>query len=281
MFDSIRIIPKLNAEEDREVHDLSRLITETAELHDVRINKYGGTSRTLFVSIGGDGTMLEAMRQAATFGGVAFGVNLGRVGFLTEIDGYLASQSPNHARRFKELFRQIFEGENIRIEERTTLKWSAVPDDVLACNEFSLSRDLADSMINYRLFIDDVDGGVHRANSLVIATATGSTAYSLSAGGALLFPSLDAFQIVPVAPMTLTARPIIVGGNATIRVRIWGGKTSIRRDGTLQSTRVDDNTTEVSASEYRFTRGDPTRVLHFNDWNFFEVLSDKLGWDKD
>lgn len=283
MYKSIKIIPKLDAIDHPFVQDIIAIIKQAAEQCHVTINKFGGTRDTLFIAVGGDGTMLEAMREASLFGGAAFAINLGHVGFLTEVSipqRDVAMSNIVQAELFG-LIVNVIEQTGTWEEERILLTGKGFSDreaEVVACNEFSISRDVSDSMIFYRLFINNIDGGVHRANSLVISTPTGSTAYSLSGGGALMFPNIEAFQIVPIAPMTMTARPIIVGGKADIKVHVWGGNVVVRADGRICSEETAKDA--PSAVEYSFTNGDKTRVIHFDGWNFFEVLADKFGWNK-
>lgn len=287
MFDSIHITQKLDADPNNKFLQLVvRIVRQAATEAGVRVNKYGGTERTLFVAVGGDGTMLEAMRMASSFGGAALGVNLGHLGFLTELSGKHVEYYDTESHMFlqRKLVR-IFKGQGVFEERRSLLTWNSPNgrEDIVACNEFSLSAADSDTMISYRLNINGVDGGMHRANSVVVATATGSTAYSLSAGGALMFPSLDAFQIVQVAPMTMTARPLIVGGDSIIRVEVESRTQRLRADGLvvwsekLQHISPHDAVHHIA---YTFVGGASVRLIHLEGWNYFQVLSTKLGWNR-
>lgn len=237
---------------------------------------------TLVVAIGGDGTMLEAMRRAVQMDATTIGINVGRVGFLTDInlDGKPGSIDP---RTLWSFFYFLIMGDLRVYEERRTLLKRILPDDVppqLAINEFSISRTGADCMIEYHLQIDKFDGGIHRANSILFSTSTGSTAYALSAGGVLMMPSLHAIQIVPVAPMTLTSRPLIVDPNRTIKVAVWADGLSLRGDGNIL-LETDNVYTKESPAYFGF-QAHPVqvRILHLESWDFFEVLHQKLGWIK-
>jgi NAD+ kinase len=234
---------------------------------------------TLIVAIGGDGTMLQAMRTAVLHDATAVGINLGRVGFLTDIN---SSQFPSQV-NFEDFFTNLLTGSNVNqfVEQRTML-WiirGAKPN--LAGNEVSISRTGSDSMIEYSIYVNRSAVGTHRANSILISTATGSTAYALSAGGALMLPALDAFQIVPVAPLTLTSRPIVVPGDSLITIEAWASGISVRADGNV-----------IEETNQTFTRENPfsitlqaferrCKVLHLDGWNFFDILSEKLGWIKE
>lgn len=273
-FNTFHIIPKLNSENDPMVQEVVGTIERTA----AQVGVYQVTSvdirpNTLVIAVGGDGTMLEAMRVSAKTGAVAIGVNLGRIGFLTEIDNqrYLAhalaaALTLNRSDTF--------------VEERLLLETSM--NDTLAINEVSVSQLYADSLISYRLRIGDVDAGVHRANGILVSTPTGSTAYSLSVGGALMMPEMDAIQIIPVAPATMTSRPIIVPSNVSIALEAWGGNITVRSDGQILEDRsttswkppTKANPFVVTIKPHKIK----AKVLHFTDWNFFSVLTEKLGW---
>ena len=277
MINSVHIVPKLNAQDDPLVLAASNAIKTTA--HSLGIKVIGVTSirpDTLIVAVGGDGTMLEALRRSAASGAVALGVNLGNVGFLTEIsvirDAVDGSLAP--------LMRQIFSQEiDTFVEYRTILTTSPAPDH-LACNEISVSHLHSDTMITYHLRVGRISAGIHKANSILISTPTGSTAYSLAAGGALMMPDMEAIQIVPVAPLTLTSRPLMVGSDCRITIEAWGGGISVRSDG--QTISVADQSFTADTPYVIEVYAFPTRakMLHLAGWNYFNVLSSKLGWIK-
>lgn len=274
-FTSVFLVPKLNAANDPTILKIVDMITDTAERLDVVViedrNDPLLDENTLVVAIGGDGTMLEAMRIAAKANATAIGVNLGRIGFLTDIS---LEYHLTHA-----IAAALLQLTDTFIEQRILLQTSV--SDTLAVNEISVSQLYADSMITYQLRIGNVDAGVHRANGILIATPTGSTAYSLSVGGALMMPDMKAIQIVPVAPSTMTSRPIIVPARMPVELFVWGGDVTVRADGQI----VDD----VKTANWKPTRDCPYKltvtpykntanILHFLGWNFFDVLTEKLGW---
>lgn len=275
MFKSVYIVKKLNAEDNAEVRCIVTHIEEVAEeRHLFNLKKSDQCNEnTLVVAVGGDGTMLEAMRIALKHNSVAMGINLGRVGFLTD---FSATQSIRHTMEDVLEFADII----YTIERRLMLSFWINGEVEIAANEVSLSRDISDAMITYKLRFDNTDAGIYRANSILVSTPNGSTAYSLSAGGALMLPSINAVQVVPVAPLTLTARPIIVSHNTLVEIQAWGGKLAIRSDG--QSKYNNDR---------EFTAEDPltlcvmgsksVRILHDKEWNYFNMLSNKLGWIKE
>jgi NAD+ kinase len=215
------------------------------------------------------------MRLSSSTGATALGINLGNVGFLTDFSAIDVKQLEIALRDAFEYQGQIF-----NIEERVMLRGSivGVEQDIIAGNEFALSRTTSDSMIQYRLTVDGYDAGIHRANSIIISSPTGSTAYSLSAGGGLMMPSMRAVQIIPVAPMTLTSRPIIAESSSNITIAAWGGPLSVRADGASRAVPMREYTRGDPLLVTISGWGSPARVLHADGWSFFDVLSKKLGW---
>lgn len=273
-FNRYFVVPKLNSENGPAVQRVIDVIEKTAtQMGAFRTDANNITPVTLVIAIGGDGTMLEAMRIAAKNDAVAIGINLGRVGFLTEIAN---QQHLAHALAAAFSLRT-----DTFVEERTLLTTSTDPA-VPVCNEVSVSQLYADSLITYRLWIGDMDAGVHRANGILVSTPTGSTAYTLSVGGALMMPGMEAIQVAPVAPSTMTSRPIIVPASTHVRLQVWGGHITVRADGQVIGSCEGDcainatktNPYEVSINAYERK----AKILHFSGWNFFDVLTEKLGW---
>lgn len=271
-FNTFFVVPKLNSEHDPKVQAVLEVIRKTAKQmgsHEVTIVDI--RPNTLIIAIGGDGTMLEAMRVSARTGATAIGVNLGRIGFLTEVDN---QRQLAHTIAAAFLLRT-----DTFVEERILLETSV--GNALAVNEVSVSQLYADSMITYQLRVGNVNAGIHRANGILIATPTGSTAYSLSVGGALMMPDMKAIQIVPVAPSTMTSRPIIVPSRTPVELLVWGGDVTVRTDGQIVDTAQEGDKVPTRDNPYRLTIAPykhTANILHFDGWNFFDVLTEKLGW---
>lgn len=282
MFKQVFVVEKLNAnkaslEELNRILDAVDLVNKAITISGARpvpIHELTSSDHwpdLLLIAIGGDGTMLEAMRCAARLGCTAIGINLGNVGFLTDISA---------KNLLIEVLVEIIEGTaDCTIEERSLIALNGSDWNDIAGNDISISRIESDSMVNYRLWVGGHDAGVHKANSVLISTPTGSTAYSLSAGGALMMPTVDALQIVPVAPMAMTTRPIIAP-LVPIMVESWGAGIAIRVDGSIshQCNNVYTEATPMLTMITPFAR--KAKILHPNGWNYFNVLSDKLGWIK-
>jgi NAD+ kinase len=211
------------------------------------------------------------MKMASSFRGYALGINMGRLGFLNDFP-------PSHVDLVAELTRLFMHVpvSDDRLMLHTTLNSNEF--SVTSLNEISIAHSESDTILEFDLHIDHKFGGSHRANSAIVSTPTGSTAYALSAGGAILHPSMDAIQIVPVAPLYMASRPVVVPGKSTISITVKRRKTLpivIRSDG--QKVIVD--TSESGNSVVTVTRANRvSSMLHTLDWNFFEVLSSKMGW---
>lgn len=271
MFYSVHIVPKLNSEHDPVVQAICGALVDVAYANGVEPVPHDQISgSTLIVAVGGDGTMLEAMRLSAKYDAICFGINLGRIGFLTDFSVKVPSPFGTLEQMFEDLLRDRIA---YVIERRTALVTEVHDVQSIACNEFSVAPPTSDTMLRYHLWIDGISAGVHRANSLMVSTATGSTAYSLAAGGALMYPTLDALQIIPVAPATMTSRPIIVPATSVVRLELDNSDVVLRKDG----QRVAHGFETVAFRKYLH----PAQSLHLPGWNYFETLTEKLGWIKE
>ena len=233
----------------------------------------------LFIAVGGDGTMLHAMRLSKDFGEPALGINIGKIGFLAEFQ-------PDS---IAETIIAIANGK-FKLEERSILHESSLRKN--AINEFVISPVLAKDTIKYEFFVDGISSGAHHANGLIISTPTGSTAYSLSVGGAILQPDAGVFQITPIAAMSLNSRSVVVSENSKITVKLTlrdGVKYNLIADGQVISEfdsviegGGDDYTPSYKCNErlFHFVKANqPAVLMHCQDWNFFEVLHKKLSWN--
>lgn len=223
------------------------------------------TSNSLVIAVGGDGTMIHAMKTAAKYGCYVVGINLGKRGFLTEID------TPTN------LLTTILEGKfSTNFRHLIKVKINGGADYALAINEVSIANLYTGKILGYDLKIGDVQAGFHRADSVIIATPTGSTAYALSAGGAILDPDLKVVEIVPVAPLTMSSRPLIVSSFSKPII-----VSASADEGEDLMVRVDGqdvfrgNRLEVAISYFEQC----AKVLHSPEWNFYETLSSKLNWN--
>ncbi|KAE9530440.1 MULTISPECIES: NAD(+) kinase [Testudinibacter] len=229
-----------------------------------------GEKADLAIVIGGDGNMLGTARILARYDIAVIGINRGHLGFLTDID-------PKHA--YSQLHSCLEEGEYF-IEERFLLEAMVERDNELinlnnAVNEVVIHPAKIAHMIDFQVYIDDKFAFSQRSDGLIISTPTGSTAYSLSAGGPILTPQLNAIALVPMFPHTLSSRPLVIDGNSVISLRF--AQYTVRQleiscDSQVAHAFSPDDKIIVRKSQ------DTLRLLHLNDYNYFNVLSAKLGW---
>ncbi|MEK7842838.1 MAG: NAD kinase, partial [Pseudomonadota bacterium] len=171
-----------------------------------------GARADLAIVLGGDGTMLNIARKLAPFDVPLVGINQGRLGFLTDlsIDTMLETVGAMLDGRYVTERRMLLSAEVIRSE--------ASVFGALALNDVAVNRGSGGSMIEFEVHINGEYVYSLRADGLIVATPTGSTAYALSSGGPILHPSLDLIALVPVSPHTLSNRPIVVGPDAFVEI---------------------------------------------------------------
>ncbi len=223
----------------------------------------------LAIVVGGDGTMLGFGRQLAPFGVPLVGINQGRLGFITDI----ALNSIEQA------LTPMLEGEYT--EDCRTLLHAQVwrqgdcVFDTLAMNDVVLNRGATSGMVEIKVDVDGHFVANQRADGLIIATATGSTAYALSAGGPLLYPSLPGLLMVPIAPHTFSNRPIVLPERVEIVMELVAGRdASVNFDmQSLASLSIADKVI-VKRSELQ------VKFLHPKGWTYFDTLRKKLHWNE-
>jgi len=226
----------------------------------------------LIIVVGGDGTLLHAARSMADRNIPLLGINLGRLGFLTDI-------SPDNMHQALE---QILDG-NYEKEERFLLqaeirKSGKTGASCTAFNDVVIHKWNVARMIEFETYVDGRFVETQRADGLIIATPTGSTAYALSGGGPLLDPSLNALVLVPICPHTLSNRPIVVSGDCEIDIVICG-----RTDPKNVRITCDGDSSLVSSTEDRIhirKYEHSIQLIHPSGHDHFNLLRHKLGWSE-
>ncbi|WP_303289078.1 NAD(+) kinase [Marinobacter sp. SS5-14b] len=223
----------------------------------------------LVIVVGGDGSLLGAARELAKSKIPILGVNRGRLGFLTDI-------SPSD---LEERLAQVLAGEYIE-ESRFLLDGHVERNGQplgfgSALNDVVLHPGKSTRMIGFDLYIDGHFVYSQRSDGLIVATPTGSTAYSLSAGGPIMHPKLDAVVLVPMFPHTLSSRPIVVDGKSEIKLVI--GETNetypqISFDGQMNIACAPGDIIRITKKPFKI------RLIHPTDHNFYATCRDKLGW---
>ena len=223
----------------------------------------------LLVVIGGDGTLLATARVTADSGTPVLGINLGRLGFLVDVS---PEQAPTE-------LGEVLDGA-YELEPRAMLEAELVRDGVvihsgIALNDVVLHVLSVVRIIEFDTLIDGMEVGRLRADGLVVATPTGSTAYALSAGGPILTPQLEAMVIVPVCPHSLNYRPLVVSARSTIELRLSSGSRSPAQIALDGQQNVDFAPGDVLRIRHRAT---PLNLIHPLNHHFLRVLRTKLRW---
>jgi NAD+ kinase len=226
-----------------------------------------GRAVDLAIVLGGDGTMLSIARQLAPFDVPLIGINQGRLGFLTDVP----------LTRMEATLDAMLAGRYM--EERRTLLAAVVVrsgggrDEAFALNEVVVNRGSLGSMIDCAIEIDGRFVYSMRADGIIVATPTGSTAYALSAGGPILDPQLASFLLVPVAPHALTHRPIAISDAAHISITVLTARDAgFHCDGQGHFTLVEGDRVDVCRAPYA------ARFLHPEGHDYFAMLREKLHW---
>jgi NAD+ kinase len=228
-----------------------------------------GTQTDLAVVIGGDGTMLAAARNLVRHGVPLVGVNQGRVGFMTDIG----------QRDMREGIAAIVEG-NYTMEERSLLDAEILRGResllrTMALNEAVIGKGSQGRLIEFDLLLDGEFVYALRADGIIVATPTGSTAYALSAQGPILHPAVPALALVPLAPHTLSARPVSVSDKATIEIVLKHALDARAHfDGLALADMQSGDRLILKRS------ADSVRFVHPPGYRYFATLREKLGWSE-
>ncbi len=223
----------------------------------------------LVIVVGGDGSLLNAARTVALYNTPILGINLGRLGFLTDIKPS-EIESKVHAILNNDFIKEERFLLDVIVENHGT-------QSSIALNEVVLSADKSPHMIDFEIYINDVFMYSQRSDGLIIATPTGSTAYALSAGGPIIHPSLNAIIMIPMFPHSLTNRPIVIDGNSKIRISLASNSKILARVICDSQTTLD--ITEKSTINIQKMKT-PLQLIHPSDYNYYDALYSKLHWGK-
>lgn len=221
----------------------------------------------LLLVCGGDGTILRVVREIDGTNTPIFGINAGRLGFLTAVP----------SQKMPEALRKIWRGE-YTIEVRALLEASGTAQNKkfvhTALNDIVISRGAVPRMIDLHVQVDGHSLTHYRCDGLIVSSPTGSTAYSLSAGGAIISPDANVVAITPICPHALSNRSVIVGLDSRIDVKVMTKRvdTTISMDGQVQLDLAARDTVSIRRSR------STVRLLHLGGQSFFETLRQKLHW---
>ena len=219
--------------------------------------------------VGGDGTMLGIGRQLAQFGVPLIGINQGRLGFITDI-AFEAFQTV-----LEPMLRGEFEEDRRWMMQAKVVRDGRCVFNATAMNDVVVHRGATAGMVELRVEVDGRFLSNQRADGLIIASPTGSTAYALSAGGPLLHPSIPGWVLVPIAPHTLSNRPVVLSDSGEITVELVAGRdASANFDMQSLATLMHGDRITVRRSEHQM------RFLHPKGWSYFDTLRKKLHWNE-
>ncbi|WP_301885506.1 NAD(+) kinase [Neisseria uirgultaei] len=239
---------------------------DTANCHIVNKTELGQYCDLVAV-LGGDGTFLSAAREIAPRAVPIIGINQGHLGFLTQV--------PREYMTDKLL--PVLEGKYLAEEriliEAALIREGKTAERALALNDAVLSRGGAGQMIEFEVFVNQEFVYTQRSDGLIVSTPTGSTAYSLAAGGPIMQAGLHAFTLVPICPQSMTNRPIAISDASEIEILVTqSGDARVHFDG--QSFIDVQNLDRIIIRRYH----NPLRILHPTDYQYFKTLRQKLHW---
>ena len=224
----------------------------------------------LIIVLGGDGTLLSVARLTQSFDVPILAVNLGSLGFLTEV-------------ALPELYQtleEVLKGES-NIERRMLLNTFLKRDGQIVRSDFALNdvviNKQAARIVNLEAHVNGQYMTSYRADGLIVATPTGSTAYSLSAGGPIIHPSINALLLCPICPFTLTNRPIVIPNQSILQVRLTtetGEEVQVTLDGQTGYPMRPDDILEVQQGPT------PVSLIQAKGKNYYQILRQKLHWGR-
>lgn len=214
------------------------------------------------ISVGGDGTLLGVVRKSFKYNLPILGINLGTLGFLTDI-------SMNQLENFiVDLKKDIY-----KINTRMMIEGCINKNSFVAFNDIVISRKSISSMIKIRGKIDEKSFNTYYGDGVIVSTPTGSTAYNLSVGGPIVYPLTEAFIITPIAPHSLTQRPIVMPADFEIEFKIVDNQGAVVIVDGQEIFEIEENqSVKIKIAQKK------VKMLHRIQRNYFEVLSEKLRW---
>ena len=223
----------------------------------------------IVIAVGGDGTFLSAMRAIVDTGTPLLGINLGRLGFLVDI-------SPEQMQlKLNDILKGKYIEENRFLLHAKIVREQEIIHQEFAVNEVVVHRWTTPTMIELITHINGVYLNSQRSDGLIISTPTGSTAYSLSAGGPILHPSLNALVLVPLNPHTLSNRPIVIDDDSEVEITF---RKTREMNALVSCDHLDIPDVLMSDKVVITKHPNPIKILHPEDQDFFHILREKLDW---
>jgi len=218
----------------------------------------------LVLVFGGDGTILKAAKDFIIGNKPILGINMGNVGFLTDVS----------LDNLSKLLQEIFSGDFV-IEERSLVQATIGDFEIFGLNEIVIHSGSYAQLMQYSLELDEKTVYELRADGLIISTSTGSTAYSLSAGGSIISPKLDVWSIIPILSHNLSSRPFVISSEQPHTVNLINGP---KNEASISADGQKDISVPFGKSITINKKKDKLKLIHPKSYNFFEACREKLGW---
>ena len=280
MFKNIGIVLKKNLSPDELsvvqglVKILSKNVANIFSAHGIQLQNVKAVdhqkfndSVNLIIVFGGDGTLLGTARQFIASEIPILGINLGTVGFLTDVN----------IENFSSVVKDVLNG-NYVLEERSLVQASFLDQEVFGLNEVLIHSGSYAQLMRYRLIIDGQTVYEQRSDGLIVATPTGSTAYALSAGGSIIHPEVNIWNIIPMMSQSLSSRPLIVSNEKSMEIQLIQGpldNAMICVDGQKDIPVQYDNSILITKKDLAL------KIIHPSNNDFYEACREKLGWSLD
>jgi NAD+ kinase len=280
MFKNIGIVLKksLSSSESSVVNGmLSVLLSNTKSIYSTNQIDFEGVKVVdherfnnlvdLIIVFGGDGTLLGAARKFIEIEIPILGINMGAVGFLTDVN----------IENFESVIKDIFNGDYI-LEERSLVEAGFSDQEIFGLNEVLIHSGSYAQLMRYRLLIDGKTVYEQRSDGLIVATPTGSTAYALSAGGSIVHPELNIWNIIPMMSQSLSSRPLIVSNKKSLEIQLIEGPLDhamVCVDGQKDIPVEYNNSIHISKKNLSL------KIIHPSNNDFYEACREKLGWSLD
>jgi NAD+ kinase len=219
----------------------------------------------ILVTLGGDGTLISAVRRSFRYDVPVFGIYAGNLGFLADIN----------IEELDDFVAHLVKGE-YRVDERSILEAKFYEDEnevtIYAFNDIVLTRPSVSNMIHIETLVDSKAFNTYYGDGVIVSTPTGSTAYNLSAGGPVLFPLTNVFALTPICPHSLTQRPVVLPGKFSIEMKTPQDRALVIIDG------QDKHELEAGESIHIQLARKTVKLIHREEFNYFDVLKEKLNW---
>ncbi len=264
------LVTYLKQRQLRVLLDNSSLSTEKLEEEHAERDTLG-TSCDLIIVIGGDGTLLSAARSLVDYEVPLLGINLGRLGFLTDV--------PPHdlQRTLDKILEGDFQEEHRALLHARIMRDHQQVSESVAFNDVVVHTGSVARMIEFETYINGQFINITRSDGLIVATPTGSTAYALSGGGPIVHPSLSALVLVPICPHTMSYRPIVVDADSRVEILVGEDNQASAQctcDGQIDLGLKNGDKVVIEKVQH------PIRLIHPSNYNYYGILRAKLHWGK-